>query len=1283
MNVTNNLDFVGGGGDDDDDIICIKSSKSSIQTKGVSFLEYVEVSGDNDCDDNNVNKCNINIENNGDDCNVQQTSIIRSSPSSIDMQQSSSSSSIHYHRSINNGQFHYEPLRPPAISSPLESISSTDNSNSSPSSLLSPLVSLDYHHHHHQHHNPHHLANINATMHNPQMTQQYDSNIVNNMIQDRPSVIYKPVRSLIQYWPESHPHIPLSLPQNQYDAHPLDQQQQQQINQSSLLLHQSSICDTQILSMNSNNNINNNNNNVPMLLDHLISKSSSSDSDTNDSGTRLISDSYNDLIISASDTITTATTTNTTTATTTTTTINNNQNNHHVYLTSMNQIDTIVENHEPESMNLSSSSTAMNENNPNDLWIQVQGDLSKNLREKYLQNQSANNLDSVTNNNNNNSSSNNNNNNNSSSNRRKKNFQKFRRIGFERFGFNCPLSHRMTRIIIWSSITVCLSITLLIIWFSFLRYHHHHHHGGLWWLPRWLFGSTTTTNHYYQTRRYQFDQDPYWYHGTTFYEIFPASFKDSDGDGYGDFMGIVERVDYLRSLGINAIRLNSIFAAFDYPRYYDNVLNFYDVDPHLGNFQSFFKMIQVLHSNQIRVILELNPTITSDEHPWSMNRTTEYENYYYHHHSRRKSATTNKKNVKVTPPPPPPAITTTMTQQKKKKTNTNDDDDVHHQHNYHHHHRRFDNLAANDNNGNDDDDDEGTPPGGRWLNWNNEAIPKHMLKVADFWLRYVDGLYLKNLEKIHVDFDGDDDNDNGNDNGDNIALSDSMMKKRREKILLDFLQRLRRIFDYHDQLYAKTNKITEMIKIPKKILICSSHLLSPLLSSVTAAKRRRRRRRQQHQQQHQQQQTMFNGNNYSPSMPLHNNKQNEFRPEFDELDMNDFFDPTESTTISDEEDGYPKILANSHKMLPSSSSISSASKSLNHSLFSSSILNHQQQRNSITTTTTTNFNNKSLIIKSSIRSIYHYFDLVHFELKLQPNRIDNIRDQMNYVFLNRPLDFPPIMWSIGGSTKHKRLVNRMNGTNYSLASLFVLAMMPGTISIFYGDEIGLSNVYDFRSHNVFIGSQLCPMAWSSESPNGNFSLPNVSTSSWLPIHPDYTHINVEKRSEMVKIVAELINFRLDFLYIDDLETKSLNQNQQFSTSSNNQNNKKNLLTKESKSSILNHRINYLFHYIDQTTIVLEQYFDRINPSKSSTMITTVDNHHRLMAGDDIDVLSKYKRYRYVVFANLGNETIVRDFSDKFHFSIIQMATNINRTSEFLIMKSLQLDPGEAMIVTVE
>ncbi|OTF80534.1 hypothetical protein BLA29_009685, partial [Euroglyphus maynei] len=109
-----------------------------------------------------------------------------------------------------------------------------------------------------------------------------------------------------------------------------------------------------------------------------------------------------------------------------------------------------------------------------------------------------------------------------------------------------------------------------------------------------------------------------------------------------------------------------------------------------------------------------------------------------------------------------------------------------------------------------------------------------MLKVADFWLRYVDGLYLKNLEQIHVD---DDDNDK-------IATAALPGSTKREKILLEFLQRLRRISDYHDQLYAKKHKLTSLIKVPKKILICSSHLLSPLLAMsanrYAAAKKRRR-----------------------------------------------------------------------------------------------------------------------------------------------------------------------------------------------------------------------------------------------------------------------------------------------------------------------------------------------------------------------------------------------------------------------------------------------------------
>jgi len=85
--------------------------------------------------------------------------------------------------------------------------------------------------------------------------------------------------------------------------------------------------------------------------------------------------------------------------------------------------------------------------------------------------------------------------------------------------------------------------------------------------------------------------------------------------------------------------------------------------------------------------------------------------------------------------------------------------------------------------------------------------------------------------------------------------------------------------------------------------------------------------------------------------------------------------------------------------------------------------------------------------------------------------------------------------------------------------------------------------------------------------------------------------------------------------------------------------------------------NYLFHYIDDNEIVLERYFDR---------------------GDPPDI-----RFRYVLFANFGSKPKVKDFSDKFHFSRIKISSNTKRAKEFLYMRSLRLDPGEAMIVEVE
>lgn len=128
---------------------------------------------------------------------------------------------------------------------------------------------------------------------------------------------------------------------------------------------------------------------------------------------------------------------------------------------------------------------------------------------------------------------------------------------------------------------------------------------------------------------------------------------------------------------------------------------------------------------------------------------------------------------------------------------------------------------------------------------------------------------------------------------------------------------------------------------------------------------------------------------------------------------------------------------------------------------------------------------------------------------------------------------------------------------------------------------------------------------------------------------------------MVKIVSDLIHFRLDHFFSEQIEIDAV--------------------TKENRIRLANSDTNYLFHYIDHSIVVLERYFDR----------TTELNNEPLT------------RYRYVLFANLGLESQVKDFADKFHFSITKLATNMNRTSEFLIMRQLKLDPGEAMIATVE
>lgn len=98
------------------------------------------------------------------------------------------------------------------------------------------------------------------------------------------------------------------------------------------------------------------------------------------------------------------------------------------------------------------------------------------------------------------------------------------------------------------------------------------------------------------------------------------------------------------------------------------------------------------------------------------------------------------------------------------------------------------------------------------------------------------------------------------------------------------------------------------------------------------------------------------------------------------------------------------------------------------------------------------------------RDIFSYFHLIDTFLDIRTNQTENIRDQVNEVFFNEPESHPRILWNIGSATS-SRLASRV-GTELSGVASFLLVMLPGSISLFYGDEIGLKDSYDSVSKRV-------------------------------------------------------------------------------------------------------------------------------------------------------------------------------------------------------------------------
>lgn len=123
-----------------------------------------------------------------------------------------------------------------------------------------------------------------------------------------------------------------------------------------------------------------------------------------------------------------------------------------------------------------------------------------------------------------------------------------------------------------------------------------------------------------------------WWQRKTIYEIFPASFQDTDDDGFGDIKGVIQRLDYIQNLSVDVIRLNSIFSALDYPLEYEHVIDFSNIDPHLGRVEDFEQLVKEVHDRGMFIVLDMNPTVTSDQHTWAahwlLHRPGRYEHFY-------------------------------------------------------------------------------------------------------------------------------------------------------------------------------------------------------------------------------------------------------------------------------------------------------------------------------------------------------------------------------------------------------------------------------------------------------------------------------------------------------------------------------------------------------------------------------------------------------------------------------------------------------------------------------
>ena len=108
---------------------------------------------------------------------------------------------------------------------------------------------------------------------------------------------------------------------------------------------------------------------------------------------------------------------------------------------------------------------------------------------------------------------------------------------------------------------------------------------------------------------------PHWWQTTIIYQIYPRSFQDTNDDGVGDLTGIIRRVPYLESLGIDAVWISPFYPSPMDDFGYD-ISDYSGIDPLFGTIDDFDALLRELHRRGLKLILDFVPNHSSDQHPW-------------------------------------------------------------------------------------------------------------------------------------------------------------------------------------------------------------------------------------------------------------------------------------------------------------------------------------------------------------------------------------------------------------------------------------------------------------------------------------------------------------------------------------------------------------------------------------------------------------------------------------------------------------------------------------------